>query len=93
MRGIVISELLIEEPDEAEVRNLIAQVREAEDPAFLMAYYPPGSFQRNALERVGFGHAARSGSNIVVNPLSGQLPVDPVRVENWALSLGDLEFF
>lgn len=93
LKEVVLSEVLLSDRDEGLVRQLVRGLRQGLRADYLIAYSGEGSFLRRALRRCGFWPVPRWGMKLVARPLAPDLPVDPFRIENWALGLGDLELF
>lgn len=60
---------------------------------YLAALAPPATAARRALRRALFLPAGPVGPVVTVRLLAESLEPDPLRLSNWACSLGDLEFF
>jgi hypothetical protein len=90
MREIVITELLLSRLDASLARRVVKQLIRAVKADYLIAYFPAGSFHRQALR--GFIQAPKMGMTLVANPLNVPFS-DLSELPRWGISLGDLEFF
>jgi GNAT superfamily N-acetyltransferase len=86
-----VVEVLVSPGDVRATRRLLAAVRRAADVDHLTIHLPPHTAARRAARR-GVFLRAPGGILLVANPLSPLSP-DPMRLESWSLSLGDLEVF
>ena len=93
LREVVLSELLLAEPDQKLAFSLLEQLRTGIRADYLIAHFQPGSFQRRTLNRWGFRTVPRQGMNFTVRTLAPDLPLDPQLFDSWSLSMGDLAFF
>ncbi len=93
MREVVLCELLLAERDERTCRELVRQLRSSVRADYVVAHFRRGSFQHEALRRCGFRPVPRAGMNFTSRPLRQDLPADPLRLDSWDMSLGDLEIF
>jgi len=93
LKEVMLCELLLAERDEGLCRSLLSQLRSCLQADYLLAYFQEGSFLQCVLKRCGFRSVPRYGMNFTVNPLTADLPVDPLRFDSWALTVGDLELF
>lgn len=95
MREIMLCEFLVGYGNAPHARELIAQVIEMTDADYLVAAGTPGTQHWGLLRRAGFVPLPpNTGPNITVFPLNyppGE--VDPVVLQHWHFSLGDLEVF
>jgi len=93
LKEILVTELLMAEPNEKLCRNLIDQIAAIVRADYLIAHFSEDSFIRHALRRSGFRPVPRMGMDFTTRPLNPEMPVDPRSMQSWALSLGDLELF
>lgn len=93
LKEIVVTELLMAEPNEKLCRNLIDQIISTVRADYLIAHFREDSFIRRSLRRSGFRPVPRMGMDFTTRPLNLDMPLDPRSMQNWALSLGDLELF
>ena len=87
-----VAELLVPSGDRATPRRLLSAIRRAAGVDHVACSFPAGSQQARALRAAGFVRVP-GGMTLVVNPLAGDLPIDPTDLSSWALALGDLEVF
>jgi len=93
LKEAVLDELLLHTPDEDLAFSLLNDMKRYVSADYIIAYFPHGSFERHILRRYGFHQVPRDSMNFTVNVLSSHLPCNPIILENWGLSLGDLEIF
>lgn len=93
LKEVILCELLLAKPDEELCRDLITELISFMEADYLIAHFSKHSFVKRALGRCGFRTIPRLGMIFAVKPLNPNLPVDPISLPNWALSLGDLELF
>jgi GNAT superfamily N-acetyltransferase len=108
LREALLSELWVAEPDDGLYTELLEELKASVRANYILAYAPRGSFLYQALRRSGFRPVPtilmsavlerafvgrQKPRRLVVLPLASDLPVDPLLLENWAFSLGDLEIF
>ena len=87
-----LCDLIAEPGDDRTFRNLVRSVTAAARVDHVTCHFHKGSALLRAARRRGFVPAP-GGMKFVVNPLRESLPVNPERLDSWALSLGDLEVF
>jgi GNAT superfamily N-acetyltransferase len=87
-----LCDLIAEPGDDRTLRRLLRAIASAARVDHITCHFPKRSASLRAARRCGFVPAP-GGMNFVVNPLRDSLPVDPVAMHSWALSLGDLEVF
>jgi GNAT superfamily N-acetyltransferase len=92
LREIVISELLVRDPDRVLVSELVDAVAARVRADYLVAYFPEGTFHRRALESSGFRKVPVGGMTLATNPLDGPRS-ELSELSSWGLSIGDLEYF
>lgn len=92
-RAIVIEDLLLRDSRLDLARRVIERLIGEEGPDCLMGFCSAGSPDARLLRRMGFRLPTRRGMNVVVNDVSGRHATSVTDPEEWALSLGDLEFF
>lgn len=90
--GISIAEVLVPDGASGTARGLLRSVVGTARAEHAVCAFPEGSAGRAAASRTGFVPAPR-GVTFVVNPLTERLDPDPMTLEAWALSLGDVEVF
>lgn len=78
-------------PDAAAARKLIVAVARASRTDLVTGHFTPASATGRAARLAGFLRSPR-GITFVVHPLS-RIEPDPMRLSNWAFTLGDLEVF
>ena len=93
LKEIVIDELFFSKPDDTLASSLLHELKRCVNADYIIAYFPRSSFARHALRKDGFLQVPTDGMNFTVNALSQNLPCNPAVLENWNLSLGDLEVF
>lgn len=93
LKEVVIDELLFSKPDGKEATSLLRELRKNINADYVIAYFARDSFQRHILRRNGFYQVPAGGQNYTVNVLNSNLAVSPLALENWRLTLGDLEMF
>jgi hypothetical protein len=95
LREIMISEWLTAGEGEPETRRLVARLAQNVRADYLVASATPGTPHWRVLRGAGFiPMPERFGPNFTVFPLTWSLnTLNPARLENWRLSLGDLELF
>lgn len=93
LKEIVLSEIVLSNPDFGLFRNLMSRLTSVIKADYLIAYSRPKSFLSRALHRSWFLTLPKLGMHFTANPLTESLQVDPTIRNNWALSLGDLELF
>lgn len=77
--------------DRLEAAVLLRQVARKATVDHLAASAPRGSEARAALGTAGFVPLPGAGSVLTVRPLGNHPDPDPLRMESWELSLGDIE--
>ena len=92
MKEIVISELLLSSPKPGVVKELLDDIRHIVAADYLIAYFSEGSLHRQLLQRCSFRRIPRQGMTLVVNPLQPGIG-GIFELDDWGLSMGDLEFF
>jgi hypothetical protein len=75
------------------VARLLNEVRSLTRTDYLITFFPESTFQRAALDKLGFRPVPRRGMNFAVNPLASDWSTDSLRFDNWGLTMGDLELF
>lgn len=105
---ILVADVWLASQDQRVCRVLMDQITSAVDADYMVAYAPHGSFLEGALKRSGFrsfSFLTRSAKVrklltnrqalkvMMTRPLVTDLPVDPLRLQNWSVSMGDLEIF
>lgn len=95
LREIMVCEFLLGYGSGPEARELIGRLAGMVRADYLLAAASPKSHHWKILRRAGFIPLPyRLGPNFVVYPLHWpEGEPDPARLENWQLSLGDLEIF
>jgi hypothetical protein len=93
LKEVIINELILSGADDGSASNLLHELRRLTKADYIIAYFSRGSFQRAALARNGFYQVPKAGQNFTVKLLSQSFPRDPQVLNNWELSLGDLEMF
>jgi GNAT superfamily N-acetyltransferase len=93
LKEAVIADLLLPSPDERMASSLLNNLKRGVKADYLIAYFPEGSFPRRMLHKHGFHRVPRGGQNFTVKILARDLPCDPRLLQNWDISLGDLEVF
>jgi len=93
LREVVLCELLLGPTGQGVGRELLSRLRAAVNADYLIAHFPDGSAPHRLLKDWGFRVIARRGIDFAVRPLGSNLPRDPLRFNNWSLTLGDLELF
>jgi len=91
LREVVLSELLLAESDVDLALETLKKIKACVRADFLISEFPLGSTQRLALDRSGFRTAPKQGINFAVKALAEQLPLNPLKFENWGLTIGDIE--
>lgn len=92
MREVVMPEMLLARPERGLVRELADAVRADVRADYIVAYFPEGSFHREALRGSGFRRLPGQGMRLTANHLTDP-PQAPGGLAGWGLSLGDLELF
>jgi hypothetical protein len=93
LKELVLCELLLSEPTQDLVVRLLNEVRSLTRADYLITFFPESTFQRAALNKLGFRPVPRRGMNFAVNPLASDWSTDSLRFGNWGLTMGDLELF
>lgn len=93
LKELVLCELLLSEPRQDLVDRLLKKVRSLTRADYLITFFQEATFQRSALDKLGFKAVPRRGMNFAVNPLIASWSPDPLRFSNWGLTMGDLELF
>jgi GNAT superfamily N-acetyltransferase len=93
MKEIVLSELIIPEYDRDTAIKLINNMAKSLHADYIIAYFAEPSFEREVLRKTGFHDLPFQGINFTVNSLNDIHTLEPSRLDNWDLSLGDLEVF
>ena len=93
LKELVLCELLLSEPTQDLAARLLNEVRSLTRADYLITFFPESTFQRAALNKLGFRPVPRRGMNFAVNPLASDWSTDPLRFGNWGLTMGDLELF
>jgi GNAT superfamily N-acetyltransferase len=85
-----ISELIA--PDQPRARSLLRSVVRSSGVDHLICSFPSSHPGSHAATREGFLPSPK-GPTLAVNVLQKNLPADVLRLDGWALTLGDLEVF
>ena len=92
LRETSLAELIVRPGDTASARRLLREVRRAAPSDHVVCHFATGTTAAAAALRAGF-LPAPAGPVFVVRPLAQDVRPDPLRLESWALSLGDVEVF
>lgn len=93
LKEVVVDELLISEHNKNTVSSLLLDLKRITTADYLIAFFPRNSFDGTTFRKKGFYQIPKQGQNFTVRTLDGTYPHDPKAIENWHLSLGDLEVF
>lgn len=93
LKEIVLCELLLSEANQGVCSELIRTVRRSVKADHIVAYFGEASLRRKALARNGFRTIPKAHMNFTANVLNPIPGMDPFNLQNWALTLGDLELF
>jgi GNAT superfamily N-acetyltransferase len=94
LREVRLCEVFLSDESGHSVREAIKRLVRVVRADYLVAVAAPGSALWRGLKRSGFIPLPRAGPLFTVRPLAWPADhLDPVRLENWHLSLGDLEIF
>ncbi len=93
LREVALCDLLLAERDSAVVAALVAGVRNRLRADYLIAHFGAGSSHRELLRGCGFFTFPGQGMEFTVRTLRGGMTLDPLKLDNWSLCLGDLEIF
>jgi GNAT superfamily N-acetyltransferase len=93
LREVVLCELLLSPTGQGVGRELLGRLRAAVNADYLIGHFSHGSSQHRLLREGGFRVISRRGIDFAVRPLARDLPRDPLRFDNWSLTMGDLELF
>lgn len=92
LKEVVISELMMAREDAGIPRQVIRQLTSELSADYIISYARPGSPQHVGLRANGFRRMPGQGINMVANPL-GKPMGHLGDLNNWGVTLGDLEFF
>jgi GNAT superfamily N-acetyltransferase len=86
-----VAEVLVPHGDAAEARSLLKAAARSADVDHMTCLLPPGSAALKGARRTGFLRSP-TGMTLTANPLQPSSP-NPLDMDSWALSLGDVEVF
>jgi hypothetical protein len=87
-----LAEILHAADDVRSARDVLRAAARESNADLVATYVAPGTSTATALRRAGYLTTRRVGLTLTTRPLS-ELPVDPARLDAWALTLGDVEVF
>jgi GNAT superfamily N-acetyltransferase len=92
LAGASLVELFLDPPDAEFGRTVIARMLESLTADYVVAHFARGTVEHSALVASRFHRLPRQSTTFVVRPLTPH-GSDPLVVDGWDLSLGDLEVF
>jgi GNAT superfamily N-acetyltransferase len=87
-----VAEAIVRAGDARVAGRLLRRVARSASSDHLACTFAPHTASRRAARRAGFLRVP-GGMTLVVNPLGHDLDPDPLDLQSWALSVGDLEVF
>lgn len=93
LKELIVNEIFLSESNKRAGNGLFHELMQNTRADYLIAYSPQKSYRRQILRRNGFLQVPMNGQNFTINVLNPKLDIDPLDINNWELSLGDLEMF
>ncbi len=93
LKEIVLTELLVARPDDKLCGEIIKQIISAVKADYMVAYFKEGSFVKQTLRKNGFRPVPKMGMDFTSRRLNSNIKVDPYILDNWDLTIGDIELF
>ena len=93
MKEIVLSQLIVPGFDYSIASGLVKEMISSLNADYIVAYFPKRSFERDILRKNGFHDLPFQGLNFAVKSLKKAPELNPMQIDSWELSLGDLEIF
>jgi hypothetical protein len=91
-REVVLTEMFLKDADKGLAGRLIGGLTRNINADYIICHFAEGSFEKTLLKQSSFFRVPRKGMTFTVRILNDKGP-DPLRADNWDLSLGDLEVF
>ena len=94
LRELVVSEIFVKTPDVDITKRLMSKLKTAAKADYMVTYFPERSFRRGLVRSCGFRQLPVQVMELVVNPRSDWARKQALdSLDQWDLSLGDLELF